>query len=129
MNSSIGVAAVMLVALTCTNAANATLVTMAQLNAQLDHLARAKDGKPDKDVAAADKAVAYILGAADAFEISGDLCIASSVGEDEIVTSVATYLHDHRNEGTIDECMRVGCEASWLVRKALQDKFRCVPIP
>jgi Ssp1 endopeptidase immunity protein Rap1a len=104
----------------------APFVTLAQLKLQLDSR-QIKDKGKDSEATRA--AVAYVLGAADAFEISGDLCFASNASGDDIVAAVATYLHDHVNDEPIEKCLRVGCEASWGVRAALKAKFPCIEVP
>ena len=109
----------------CVHIASAKpFVTLAQLKAQLDSHSRQNADK-QKDL----EAVAYVLGAADAFEISGDLCFSRNSSGDDIVAAVAAYLDDHVKDEEIARCLSVGCEASWGVRRALKAKFPCVEVP
>jgi hypothetical protein len=111
-------------------ASGSPFVTLAQLKAQLDSYSRQSNGTNiDTDARATE---AYVLGAADAFQISGALCFTrfpGGVNGHDIVTTVAAYLRDHAKDTAVAECLRVGCEASWGVRMALKEKFRCVEVP
>jgi hypothetical protein len=121
---------VMLGAVCARPAIGSAFVTLAQLKAQLNSYSR-QSNRTNKDTDAR-ATEAYVLGAADAFQISGALCFTrfpEGVNGDDIVATVAAYLRDHAKDKPVAECLQVGCEASWGVRMALREKFRCVEVP
>ena len=113
---------------THTTSAAQPFLTLAQLKTQLDARSRSANTK-GKGSEEAPTSIAYILGAADAFEIANALCFPSNTSGENIVAAVTAYLHDHAKDEQVAECLKVGCEASWGVLQALRPKFPCVNVP